>query len=533
MEAWLSSGACLGDGLGDDDGAAGESVGWADPTCAILRAVMMRARRLLRLIARVAGATLALLAAILVINTLRLSPPKIEAAAPPPPAAVPAAIIAQHLGAAIRIETISHEDAKQDEPGKWNALHEMLATTYPAFHAAATRERLGNGALLYTWKGSDPSLKPVLFAAHMDVVPIEPGTEGAWTRPPFSGAIEDGYVWGRGALDDKGSLIGMFEAAESLAREHWAPRRTILFALGCDEERGGENGAKIIAATLAARGVRLDYALDEGMAVTEGVVPSVDRPVAIIGLGEKGYSTIELVAEMPGGHSSMPPRETAVSVLAAAVDRVARAPMPARLEGASRAQMEALAPYMPFGRRLALANLWLLSPVVRSMLSREIVTNAAIRTTTAPTVIEGGVKENVLPSRARALINFRILPGDTIDTVLAHVRTVVADPRISLRSVGHLDGNPAPLSSMSGRAYHLIENTIHRFYPTAVVVPGLVLGTTDARHYAGIADGIYHFAPFVLRGKERESLHGTNERMRVSDLETTVGVFRALFADGG
>jgi carboxypeptidase PM20D1 len=487
--------------------------------------------RALRTIARAAGAAFVLVAAFVVANTLRVTAPPAPALRPAPPPAVAGDVVAAHLVAAIRVDTVSHEDDKQDDPAKLAALRALLRALYPRAHAALTVETVG-GALLYTWKGSDPSLQPALFAAHMDVVPIEPGTEGAWEQPPFSGAVAGGFVWGRGALDDKGALVCLLDAAESLLAEGFAPRRTVLLAFGSDEEVGGLQGAKAIAATLAARGVRLEYALDEGMAVTEGVVPDVDRQVAVIGLGEKGLVTVELSIDAPGGHSSMPPAETAISVLAGAVDRLARSPMPARLTETSRLQLALMAPYLPFSRRLAVANLWLFAPLVRSALARQPVTGATVRTTTAPTMFEAGMKENVLPSRARAVVNFRILPGDSIEGVLVHVRRVVDDDRVHLRTIGKLTGNPPPLAPSGSRAYRLLASTVQRFYPGAVVVPGLVLGATDGRHYAAIADGVYHFAPVVLRDADRARLHGTNERVGVRDLEIGVGFYRQLFRDG-
>ena len=494
---------------------------------------MSAARRALRKLLQGALAAALLLLAILVANALLARPRPRPAPPRAPPPAVKGDVIATRLSAAIRIETISHEDPTKEDAGKRRAMRELLRSSYPRLHAQAPPEVIGDCGLLFTWKGADPSLPPGLFAAHMDVVPIEPGTEGKWTHPPFSGAIEGGFVHGRGAIDDKAQVIDILEAAESLLVDGFAPRRTLLIALGCDEEVGGERGAKAIAAALTARGAHLSFVIDEGMAVTDGIVPDVDRRVALIGVGEKGYVTVELSVEMPGGHSSMPPRETAVSVIAAAVDRVARSPMPARLDGVPRTQMERLAPFMPFGKRLAISNLWLLSPVVLGIMEKRPVTNAVVRTTTAPTILEGGVKENVLPSKARAVVNHRILPGDTMESVIAHVRRAIADPRVSIRRMGALDGDPPPISSMTSRAYRILETTIERFYPDAVVVPGLVLGATDGRHYAKIAEGVYRFAPFVLQGaSHRESIHGTNERVRVHDLEIGVGVFRELMRDG-
>src|SRR5207249_3351114 len=271
---------------------------------------------------------------------------------------------AEHLAAAIRFRTVSHQDPSEDDRAQFVGLRAFLARTYPKVHRSLVRELVNGDGLLYTWKGADASAKPVLLMAHQDVVPIEPGTEGRWAHPPFGGVIADGFVWGRGALDDKASLVFLMEAIESLLAEGFRPPQTVYLASGFDEEVGGLEGAARIAALLAQRGVRLDYVLDEGRFVSQGVVPGVQEPVASIGIAEKGYVSVELVAETEGGHSSRPPPETAIGLLAAAIDRLERHPMPARLHGAPRREMQALAPYMPFGKRLMLSNLWLFEPLV-------------------------------------------------------------------------------------------------------------------------------------------------------------------------
>jgi carboxypeptidase PM20D1 len=229
---------------------------------------------------------------------------------------------AQHLSAAIRFRTVSHQDPAQNDQRQWRDLRNFLERTYPATHRALKRELVNGDGLLYTWPGSDPVARPVLLMAHQDVVPVEPGTESSWTYPPFDGTIADGFVWGRGALDDKASLILLMEAVESLVTDGFRPRRTVYIASGFDEEVGGHHGAATIAALLASRGVRLEYVLDEGRAVVEGLVPDVPHPVAMIGVAEKGFVSVELTCEMEGGHSSMPPPATAVGVLAAAIDRL-------------------------------------------------------------------------------------------------------------------------------------------------------------------------------------------------------------------
>src|SRR5438445_8677469 len=240
---------------------------------------------------------------------------------------------AEHLAAAIRFSTVSHQDPSEDDRAQFAGLRAFLARTYPKVHRALVRQLVNGDGLLYTWKGADASAKPVLLMAHQDVVPIEPGTEGKWAHPPFDGVIADGFVWGRGALDDKASLVFLMEAMESLLAEGFRPRRTVYLASGFDEEVGGLEGAARIAALLAERGLRLDYVLDEGRFVSQGVVPGVQEPVASIGIAEKGYVSVELVAETDGGHSSRPPPATAIGLLAGALDRRQRQPMPAPRRG--------------------------------------------------------------------------------------------------------------------------------------------------------------------------------------------------------
>ena len=211
-------------------------------------------------------------------------------------------------------------------------------------HASLHPETVNEHGLLFRWAGTDSSLKPVLVMAHQDVVPIEPGTEAKWTHPPFDGAIADGFVWGRGAIDDKGSLICLFEALEDMLGRGYVPARTLYLASGFDEEVGGTFGTKKIEELLASRGVKLEWVLDEGSAVTQGIFPGIERQVASIAVSEKGYLSVELVAHTEGGHSSMPPAETAIGVLSHAIDRLEHEQMPTRLLPTQRRNLETLAP---------------------------------------------------------------------------------------------------------------------------------------------------------------------------------------------
>jgi carboxypeptidase PM20D1 len=480
---------------------------------------------------RALAVAVAALVALLVVNTLRRHPAPRGTSSAKGDERIDAMAVAHHLAAAIRLRTVSHQDPKEDDRSLFAGFRGFLETTYPKVHATMTRELVNGDGLVYRWEGTDASAAPVLFMAHQDVVPIEPGTESKWTHPPFDGVIADGFVWGRGAIDDKGSLVCLFEAFESLIAEGWRPSRTVFFASGFDEEVGGREGAKKIAEELARRGVRFAWVVDEGSGVTQGIIPGVERPVAAIAVSEKGYLSVEIVVKAEGGHSSMPPRETAIGMLAVAIDRLQKNPLRPRIIPTFRRNLETLAPEMPFLPRVALSNLWLFSPLVARELAGQKETSPMVRTTTAPTILEAGVKENVLPSTARAIVNFRILPGDSIASVMGHVHAVIADDRIRVTALERTVSEPAPLSSTDGPGYKAFESTVHELFPDAVVVPGLVTGATDSRHFQPIASDVYRFVPRMLVKSDLRRIHGTDERVGIADLALSVRGYRRILRE--
>jgi carboxypeptidase PM20D1 len=436
---------------------------------------------------------------------------------------------AEHLAQALRFQTVSPPDPAQFKPEEFQKLHDYLAQAFPRAHAALTREPVAGYSLLYKWPGQDESLKPILLLGHLDVVPIEPGTESQWTQPPFEGRISEGYVWGRGAVDDKAGVIGLLEAVEMLLREGYQPRRTIYLAFGHDEELGGPVGAPALAALLASRGVTPEYVLDEGGAITEGIVRGVGRPVAVVGAAEKGFVSVELTVEGTGGHSSAPPTQTVVGILAAAVARLEAEQMPAELKGVAQQMFDYIGPEMNFPMRVAFANLWLTRPLVVRQLASVPATNALLRTTTAATFFEGGVKDNVLPRRARAVVNFRILPGDTVAGVLEHVRRTVGDERVKVEALkGTAMSEPSAVSGADAAGYRVIERTLRELFPDIVVAPSLVIGATDARHYAKLCPSVYRFSPAPIRGGDLERIHGTNERLSGADFAQMIKFYRQL-----
>jgi carboxypeptidase PM20D1 len=474
----------------------------------------------------------ALLLALLLGNALRVRP--VPRGGPPkdPDPALHADTAAAHLSEAIRFRTVSHQDAAQDDEAQLEGLRAFLVRTYPKTHAALTREEIGGRGLLYAWKGSDPQLPPIALLAHGDVVPVAPGTDGAWTHPPFDGAVADGFVWGRGAIDDKGSLVAILEAVESLAARGFTPARTVYLSFGFDEEVGGREGAVRVAETLAQRGVRLAWVLDEGGAVTEGVMPGVARPLAGIAVAEKGYLSLELVATSEGGHSSMPHTPTAIGRLAAAIDRLETHPFPPRLVEPWRTALARVGPEMGLGSRVALGNLWLFSPLVARRLTASPSTNAWVRTTTAPTILEAGIKENVLPATARGVVNFRILPGDTTAGVAARVRAIVGDEHVTTKILERTLAEPARVSRVDADGFRVIAAAAQRAFPDALVIPTMVTGATDSRHFAAIADDIYRFVPTRMTPTDLPRFHGTNERVEIAGLAREIEAYREILETG-
>jgi len=458
---------------------------------------------------------------------------KQAAPAPVPLAQVDTQAVSNRLAAAVRFKTVSYEANQISDPSQFEDFHHFLQETFPLIHRHLKREIIGNYSLLYTWQGQDPKRKPVLLMAHMDVVPVERGMEQQWDHPPFSGATANGFVYGRGTLDDKGSLMGIMEAVETLLKERFQPERTLYVAFGHDEEVSGKNGAAQIVRLLQSRRIRLEYTLDEGMMVTKGIVPGVDAPVALIGLAEKGYLSLELRVHGEGGHSSMPPPSTAAGVLSEAVHRLERNPLPARLDGVAGELFQTIGPEMTFSKKMAFANLWLFGGLVKKQLESTPSGNAMIRTTTAVTMINAGTKDNVLPAQARAVVNFRILPGDTIKSVMEHVREVIDNPKISIKPLEGMGQEPSPVSSVDSWGFKTLTKTLRQVYPEALVAPSLVLAATDSRYFVPISDQVYRFTPLWVTADDLKRIHGQNERISTEHYAQAVRFYIQLIRNSG
>lgn len=486
--------------------------------------------RIVGRIALVLFLALIALIAIALVRTLMYRPPgqvsSIEVRVAPP-APFDVAQAARHLSQAVQIQTVSHQDAADDQPGEWTRLHDFLVANYPAAHAAMTREIVGRNTLVYTWKGSDPSLAPIVLMAHQDVVPVTPGSEAEWKHPPFSGAIADGAVWGRGSVDDKGSLITLFEGVEALAKTGFKPRRTVMIVSGEDEETHG-TGAQAAAALLKSRGIKAQFVLDEGLAeITDN--PVTGGKLSLIGTAEKGYATLKVTAKAQGGHSSAPPSDGGgVVELSRAVSAINDRGFPMDFRGPGAAMLQSVAPKASFPVRMAVANTWLFKPLLIKQMGATAAGAAMLHTTIAPTMLLGSPKENVLPQDATAWINYRIAPGDTSATVMARARAAVGRLPVALSWVGP-PIEPSPVSSTASNGWKVVSAVAGQV-TGAPVAPSLVTAGTDSRYMQGVASDVYRFQPMAFGLKDVEMIHGTNEHLTLANLRQCVEFYARLIA---
>jgi carboxypeptidase PM20D1 len=487
---------------------------------------MRRLMKIIRNILLLLIAAIVVLAGVLAFNVVTHGSRQIQVTAVPR-APVDQQGAAVRLSEAVRFRTISNFLNPEQDAEALGGLQAHIEKSFPAFHAVARREVAAGHSLLYTWEGSDPKAAPIALLAHQDVVPVAPGTEKDWQQPPYDGVIADGFIWGRGSWDDKGNLYSMLEAAEAMAKAGFRPKRTIYFAFGHDEEVGGTRGAKAIVALLASHGVRLEFALDEGLLITEGILKGLDKPAALIGVAEKGYATLVLTAHATPGHSSMPPRETAIGMMSAALVRLEDHRLPTRVTRTVAEMFDTLAPEMGGFNRVVLSNLWLFRPLLLREFEKSGPTEAMIRTTTALTIFNAGDKDNVLPGNAEATVNFRLIPGDTQASVTDHVRTTVNDSRVSIQPFpGNAD--PPPVTGTASPSFQALNRTIREIFPDVIVAPGLMLAGTDSRHYTGITDNIFRFSPVRANSDDLKRFHGTNERLSIEGYADMIRFYQRL-----
>ena len=435
----------------------------------------------------------------------------------------------ERMTEAIAIRTVSFENEADFDSIQFQLFNNFLSENYPTLHHKAEHKTFSTYSHLYKLQGKQPSKKPILLMGHHDVVPI--ASPAIWTVHPFTEGIQNDTIFGRGCIDDKGAVISVLESIEQLLKEGFEPERTIYFAFGHDEEVSGPRGAAKISNYLKESKIEFAFVLDEGGASTQGLVPGLKENIALIGIAEKGYVTFELESQMVGGHSSKPEKETSIDVLATAISKLKQNPLPRKITPVLSAFMNELGPYMDFKVRMAFANKWLFESSILDEYEKTSQGNASIRTTTAPTIFESGIKENVIPTASRAVVNFRILPGETIETVKEHILQTIDDERISVNIKGK-GFNPSAISSTENDPYQLISKSIKEIFPNIIVSPNLVIGATDARHYSKVSPNVYRFAPFKLTPENINCFHGVDERIPVEEFKNAIRFYRQIIING-
>lgn len=436
--------------------------------------------------------------------------------------------LAERLAGALRFRTVSAKG--EFDPSIFQELHGYLKEHFPRVHESLEREIIGEGSLLYRWAGRDPKAQPILLMSHLDVVAVPRSEQPRWTHDPWSGTIAEGYIWGRGAIDVKCGVLSQLEAIEYLLGQGFTPQQDVYLAFGHDEEIGGVDGNHQIALKLRQRRVRFRFVLDEGGVIVENAIAGLHAPLALIAVAEKGYATVRMSVDIEPGHSSMPPPQSAVGILAAAVAKLEDKPRPASLSGPVGLMLEAIAPEVDFPQRVALANRDVLSPLLLQRFAKSPSLNALTRTTTAVTVFQAGQQENALPGHAEALVNFRLLPGEGPEVVMQHVRDVAADPRIQIE-LREGANSPSAVSDHQSREFLAISRAIRQTFPEAVVAPGLAVVATDSRHYEPLADNIYRFLPVQLPVEDLKRIHGIDERIGVENYRRMVAFMVRLLEE--
>ena len=375
-------------------------------------------------------------------------------------------------------------------------------------HAKLQRETISGYSYIYKWQGKNESLNPFILMAHQDVVPIEESTIKMWTVAPFSGTVKDGYIWGRGTTDDKINLISILESSEKLLQENFQPERSVYFIFGHDEEIGGKGAIKM-AEILYTRNVKADMIIDEGGFVTNEKVPGMTKPVALIATAEKGFLSLEFSVNVKGGHSSMPEKETAIDILTKAIVKLRANPFEARFVTSTKDFMSALGPEMGFPNNMAFANPWLFKSMIIKNYEKSASGNAMIRTTAVPTIINSGIKDNVIPTLATAVVNFRLLPGDSSNFVLRKTIEIIGDKRVIIKPYSDNISEASGTTPVESIGYKRVDSLVKKSFKKVLSAPFLLIGATDSRHFTKISDDILKFSPMI----DPIGFHGIDERV--------------------
>ena len=452
----------------------------------------------------------------------------------------------------IRIPTISNEVYEETDFKPFDEFMKYLADSYPEVYRVMDVDTINTYGLVFHWKGKNSDLKPILFLSHYDVVPVvgyDPSTATVadtvfrfhdkplppigtysekWDYPPFSGAVAGGRIYGRGTLDMKCMLFSLMEGADNLIAEGFQPERDIWFAFGQDEEVSGRQGAFKIADYFKQKGLRFSAVYDEGgiIAAPGSAIESIQEPLALVGVGEKGFLTLRLTIKGMGGHSSMPPSKSSLVYAAEIIEKLNNNQFPAEIISPIAAFFDNVGGEMGFFSRMAIANQWLLEPLLLKTMEKSPASNALVRTTTAITMAKGSDAANVLASEAEVTVNFRILPGESVAGVIEHVKKLCEGYDVAIHVVSERE--PSSISPENVRGFEIIKEEMAKIYPAAIVTSYITIGGTDSYKYQTVSDDIYRFLPICLNQYEQRTIHNENEYISLENFGKMQWYFKEL-----
>lgn len=473
------------------------------------------------------GTTLVLLIAILLIITYTTPSKQLKTTGKRIDYNLDNAAVAR-LQSAIRIKTISYDDRSKTDTASFLAFHTLIDSAFPLVKQQLEKTIINKFSLVYKWKGKTPTENPSTLYAHLDVVPVESVNRNEWRHDPWAGDIADGYIWGRGTLDDKSSAFAILEAAESLLAQNISPNNDVYFVFGHDEEVGGEDGAGAVADFFKKNGIKTQLHLDEGGMCTSGMVPFVDKPMILIGTAEKGYMTVDVKVKIKGGHSSKPEKETATGVLIRALAKIEQYQFPKEMSPSVSDFVDFAGPEMSMPFKVIFTNKWLFKPLILSEYEKVGGDgNALIRTTSAITLFDAGVKENLIPSEAHATVNFRLLTGHSSKEVLAKIKKLINDNRVEITPRSNTV-EPSPITSINSKGFKITQQICADVFPDAAVSPFLMIGATDSKHFEDISESLIRCLPLRMNKDQLHSIHGVNEKIKTSDYMEMIAFYKKM-----
>ncbi len=429
------------------------------------------------------------------------------------------AIAARKLGAMVRVPSVSKRE--DEDLSEFYKLHAVMEEQFPLLHKHLEKEVL-NGTLLYRWKGSDSTKKPILFMGHQDVVPA---TNDGWQVDAYSGAVIDGDLYGRGAMDCKSTMYVELQAVEELLAEGFTPPCDVYLEYSINEETGGD-GAAAAMRRLKEKGIDLALVIDEGGAVIEQPVAGMGRPYAVIGITEKGYMDLKITARGKGGHSSTPPRNTPAARLFAFANEIEKKrPFEKKLLPEVVEMFSKMAPSFSFPMRLILGNIWLFKPLLMALMP--VVSpfgEAVMATTCCFTMMRGSDAANVIPKEPYLVANLRTSVHQGCEASLAVLKKYAAKYDLEIEVIMQRDASP--VSNIHSKEYAYVCQCIAKQFPDVGIAPYIIMGGTDCRHFHALTENALRFAPVRMTGAQSASCHAVDENVTLSALAEGVRFFK-------